>query len=76
MLLHTPLLALLLHYALAHDQANDIDRDNPDVLAYIGNLRMRSSEWGPAQKCFEKILGLQDLKWDGYVLYIYCTVYT
>ncbi|CAM9716511.1 unnamed protein product [Chrysoparadoxa australica] len=29
---------------------------NADTLAYFGNLHMRSKEWGPAQKMFEKIL--------------------
>lgn len=37
-------------------QALEVDGDNPDIIAYIGNLHMRNSEWGPAQKKFEKIL--------------------
>lgn len=49
-------------------QAIDIDKDNPDVLAYIGNLRMRSGEWGPAQKNFEKILSMPDLRTDSYAM--------
>lgn len=37
-------------------QALEVDSENPDIVAYIGNLHMRNSEWGPAQKKFEKIL--------------------
>lgn len=37
-------------------QALEVDGENPDIVAYIGNLHMRNSEWGPAQKKFEKIL--------------------
>lgn len=37
-------------------QALEVDGDNPDIVAYMGNLHMRNSEWGPAQKKFEKIL--------------------
>lgn len=37
-------------------QALEVDGENPDIVAYIGNLHMRNSEWGPAQKKFERIL--------------------
>lgn len=37
-------------------QALEVDGENPDIVAHIGNLHMRNSEWGPAQKKFEKIL--------------------
>lgn len=37
-------------------QALEVDSENADIVAYMGNLHMRNSEWGPAQKKFEKIL--------------------
>ncbi|CAM9217141.1 unnamed protein product [Discosporangium mesarthrocarpum] len=49
-------------------QALDIDNENPDILAYIGNLHMRSSEWGPAQKKFERILEMPSLRGDSYAM--------
>ena len=36
--------------------ALEVDSENPDIVAYMGNLHMRNSEWGQAQKKFEKIL--------------------
>lgn len=39
-----------------YKQALEVDSENPDIIAFIGNLHMRNSEWGPAQKKFEKIL--------------------
>ncbi|CAM9129407.1 unnamed protein product, partial [Choristocarpus tenellus] len=49
-------------------QALDIDSENPDILAYIGNLHMRNLEWGPAQKKFEMILDLPTLRGDSYAM--------
>lgn len=43
-------------------QALEVDSENPDIVAYIGNLHMRNSEWGPAQKKFEKILEMVLMK--------------
>lgn len=47
-------------------QALEVDGDNPDIVAYMGNLHMRNSEWGPAQKKFEKILEMPGLRGDSY----------
>ncbi|CAM9206048.1 unnamed protein product [Ectocarpus sp. 13 AM-2016] len=47
-------------------QALEVDGENPDIVAYIGNLHMRNSEWGPAQKKFEKILEMPGLRGDSY----------
>eukprot|EP00752_Nemacystus_decipiens_P002121 g2024.t1 len=47
-------------------QALEVDGENPDIVAYIGNLHMHNSEWGPAQKKFEKILEMPGLRGDSY----------
>lgn len=46
-------------------QALEVDNENPDIVAYMGNLHMRNSEWGPAQKKFEKILEMVMIPEDG-----------
>lgn len=44
-----------------YKQALDVDSESPDIVAYIGNLHMHNSEWGPAQKKFEKVLDMVSL---------------
>lgn len=56
-------------------QALEVDGDNPDIVAYIGNLHMRNSEWGPAQKKFEKILEM--VRSDGWErLVMFCFLFS
>ncbi|CAI4231970.1 unnamed protein product [Auanema sp. JU1783] len=47
-------------------EAMSINPGHADAWTLIGNLHMAKHEWGPAQKKFEHILKLGDLKHDAY----------
>lgn len=55
-------------------QALEVDGDNPDIVAYMGNLHMRNSEWGPAQKKFEKILEMVRFDYPTPCGVFYCSI--